>query len=106
MTTPPQGMKAHRPGLRNDVQMSVMDDYLDELPPDQKAAFQRVREIVAELVPDAEEGTSYGMSALLYAGRPLVRARQGHDPLRPAREHTVDRAGQRLLAAVLQLSSS
>jgi len=50
--------------------MSVMDDSLAELPPDQKAAFLRVREIVADLVPDAEQGTSYGMSALLYAGRP------------------------------------
>jgi uncharacterized protein YdhG (YjbR/CyaY superfamily) len=55
--------------------MSVMDDSLAELPPDQKAAFLRVREIVADLVPDAEQGTSYGMSAFLYAGRPLLEFR-------------------------------
>src|SRR5215207_5036878 len=41
--------------------MSAIDDYLDGLAPDQKAALARVREIVAALVPDAEEGRSYGM---------------------------------------------
>ena len=60
--------------------MSAMDDYLDGLAPDQKAALSRVREIVAELVPDAEEGKSYGMPAFIYAGRPLLgfRAAQKH----------------------------
>ena len=43
--------------------MSVMDEYLDGLVPEQKAALARVREIVAGLVPDAEEGKSYGMPA-------------------------------------------
>ena len=57
-----------------------MDDYLDGLAPEQKAALSRVREIVAELVPDAEEGTSYGMPAFIYAGRPLLgfRAAKQH----------------------------
>ena len=49
--------------------MSVMDDYLDGLAPEQDAALARVREIVAELVRDAEEGKSYGMPAFIYAGR-------------------------------------
>jgi len=60
--------------------MSAMDDYLDALAPDQKAALARVREIVAELVPEAEEGRSYGIPAFIYAGRPLLG-------LRAAREH-------------------
>ena len=57
-----------------------MDDYLDGLAPEQKAALSRVRQIVAELVPDAEEGTSYGMPAFIYAGRPLLgfRAAKQH----------------------------
>ena len=65
--------------------MSAMDDYLDGLAPGQKAALARVREIVAELVPDAEEGTSYGMPAFIYAGRPLLgfRAAQKHLSLFP-----------------------
>ena len=49
-----------------------MDDYLDGLPPDQKAALERVRAAVAGLAPDAEEGKSYGVPAFIYAGRPLL----------------------------------
>ena len=49
-----------------------MDDYLGELPEAQKAALQRVRTIVGGLAPDAEEGTSYGVPAFIYSGRPLL----------------------------------
>jgi uncharacterized protein YdhG (YjbR/CyaY superfamily) len=52
--------------------MSAMDDYLDDLPPAQKAALERVRSVVGDLAPDAEEGTSYGIPAFIYAGRPLL----------------------------------
>jgi uncharacterized protein YdhG (YjbR/CyaY superfamily) len=49
-----------------------MDDYLDDLAPAQRAALERVRTIVGDLAPDAEEGTSYGVPAFIYAGRPLL----------------------------------
>jgi uncharacterized protein YdhG (YjbR/CyaY superfamily) len=49
-----------------------MDDYLGELSPEQRAAFERVRSVVSELAPDAEEGTSYGVPAFIQAGRPLL----------------------------------
>ena len=49
-----------------------MDDYLSELQPEQKAALERVRAVVGDLAPDAEEGTSYGVPAFIYAGRPLL----------------------------------
>ena len=49
-----------------------MDDYLDALPPAQKAALERVRAVVADLAPDAAEGRSYGVPAFIYAGRPLL----------------------------------
>jgi uncharacterized protein YdhG (YjbR/CyaY superfamily) len=49
-----------------------MDDYLDDLPPAQKDALARVRSVVGDLAPDAEEGTSYGIPAFIYAGRPLL----------------------------------
>ena len=52
--------------------MSAMDQYLDGLPTDQKAALARVRAVVQALEPEAEEGESYGMPAFLYAGRPLI----------------------------------
>ena len=49
-----------------------MDLYLDDLPPAEKAALERVRAVVAGLAPDAEEGTSYGMPAWRLAGKPLL----------------------------------
>ena len=49
-----------------------MDDYLDDLPPAQKVALERVRAIVGALAPDAEEGTSYGVPAFILGGRPLL----------------------------------
>lgn len=52
--------------------VSVMDAYLNDLAPAQKAALERVRTVVGGLAPDAEEGTSYGMPAFIYAGRPLL----------------------------------
>jgi uncharacterized protein YdhG (YjbR/CyaY superfamily) len=49
-----------------------MDDYLDDLPSAERVALERVRAVVGGLVPDAEEGTSYGVPAFIYAGRPLL----------------------------------
>ena len=52
--------------------MSATDDYLDDLQPAEKVALERVRAVVAGLAPDASEGTSYGVPAFIYAGRPLL----------------------------------
>jgi uncharacterized protein YdhG (YjbR/CyaY superfamily) len=49
-----------------------MDDYLDGLTPAEKAAFERVRAVVAGAAPESDEGRSYGMPAFIYAGRPLL----------------------------------
>jgi uncharacterized protein YdhG (YjbR/CyaY superfamily) len=58
--------------MQDDARMSAMDDYLDGLPPAHKAALARVRAVVEEVAPEAEEGVSYGMPAFLLAGRPLL----------------------------------
>jgi uncharacterized protein YdhG (YjbR/CyaY superfamily) len=78
--------------------VSTMDDYLDGLAPDQKAALARVRDIVAELVPDAEEGKSYGMPAFIYAGRPLLgfRAAQKHLSIFPFSPAAIEAVSDRL----------
>ncbi len=57
-----------------------MDEYLGDLPEEQRVALERVRAIVIKVVPEAEEGVSYGMPAFLYQGRPLLglRAAQKH----------------------------
>lgn len=75
-----------------------MDDYLDGLAPEQKAALSRVREIVVELVPDAEEGTSYGMPAFIHAGRPLLgfRAAKKHLSVFPFSPAAIEAVADRL----------
>ena len=52
--------------------MSEMDDYLADVPEPDRAALERIRRVVKALVPQAEEGKSYGMPALKYNKRPLV----------------------------------
>ena len=78
--------------------MSAMDDYLDSLAPDQKAALGSVRELVTKLVPDAEEGKSYGIPAFIYAGRPLLgfRAAQKHLSIFPFSPAVVEAVSDRL----------
>jgi uncharacterized protein YdhG (YjbR/CyaY superfamily) len=78
--------------------MSAMDEYLDGLPPEQKAALARVRAVVEELDPQAEEGVSYGMPAFLYAGRPLLgfRAAKKHLSVFPFSPAAVEAVKDRL----------
>ncbi len=52
--------------------VGTIGDYLAGLQPTQREALQHVVDVAARLVPDAEEGTSYGMPALRLEGRPLV----------------------------------
>ena len=60
--------------------MGAVTDYLATLDPDDRAAFARVRDLAVAEAPEATEGTSYGMAALLLGGRPLLgmRAATGH----------------------------
>jgi uncharacterized protein YdhG (YjbR/CyaY superfamily) len=75
-----------------------MDDYLDGLPSEQRDALARVRAVVGRVVPDAEEGKSYGMPAFLYSGRPLLgfRAAKGHLSVFPFSPEAVDAVKDRL----------
>jgi uncharacterized protein YdhG (YjbR/CyaY superfamily) len=47
-------------------------DYLDSIEGADRAALERVYDIAREVVAEAEEGTSYGMAALLYRDKGLV----------------------------------
>jgi uncharacterized protein YdhG (YjbR/CyaY superfamily) len=73
-------------------------DYLDGLPAAQKAAFERVCDVVVAAAPGAEEGRSYGMPAFLYAGRPLLgfRAAKQHLSLFPFSPAAIDAVKHRL----------
>lgn len=49
-----------------------MDDYLSDLGMPERAAFEQIRKLAMDVVPDAEEGTSYGMAALKYKQQLLM----------------------------------
>ncbi|MFI2364186.1 iron chaperone [Promicromonospora sp. NPDC019610] len=55
--------------------MGEFTEYIAGLDGPAKDAVEHVRARALELVPDAEEGMSYGMAALRYRGSPLVSAR-------------------------------
>ena len=75
-----------------------MDGYLDDLQPAEKVALERVRAVVAGLAPDAEEGTSYGVPAFIYAGRPLLgfSAAQKHLSIFPFSPAAIEAVKERL----------
>jgi uncharacterized protein YdhG (YjbR/CyaY superfamily) len=84
--------------MRDDAHMSAMDDYLKGLEPAQRSALAQVRAVVEDVVPEAEEGTSYGMPAFLYAGRPLLgfRAAKGHLSVFPFSPASIEAVKDRL----------
>jgi uncharacterized protein YdhG (YjbR/CyaY superfamily) len=84
--------------MLDDARMSAMDDYLNGLPPAQKAALTRVRAVVEDVAPEAEEGESYGIPAFLYAGRPLVgfRAAKKHLSVFPFSPAAIEAVRDRL----------
>lgn len=51
---------------------SGVDAYLATLPDEQRALLQRVREVIARVVPGAVEAISYGMPAFKLGGRFFV----------------------------------
>ena len=49
-----------------------MGEYLSTIDGADRAALERVYAIAREVVAEAEEGTSYGMAALVYRGKGLI----------------------------------
>ena len=52
--------------------MGDVDAYLTDQPADVRAALQHIADLVLEVAPDAEQGTSYGAPAFRWRGRPLL----------------------------------
>jgi len=52
--------------------MSVIDNYLEKVSQPQKAELERIRKIVKQTVPEAEEVISYGMPGFKYNKKYLV----------------------------------
>ncbi|WP_275004441.1 iron chaperone [Promicromonospora iranensis] len=55
--------------------MDEFTDYIASLDGSVRDAVEHVRARALRLVPDAEEGSSYGMAALRYRDSPLISAR-------------------------------
>jgi uncharacterized protein YdhG (YjbR/CyaY superfamily) len=80
-------------------QPADLDAYLASVPPDKRAALQKLRKAISAAAPRAEEGFSYGLPAFRLGGRPLVcfAAAANHCsfyPMSPAviRAHAADLA--------------
>lgn len=52
--------------------MSVIDEYLSQVAPDEKTELERIRRIVRHAVPEVAEVISYGMPVLKYNGKYLI----------------------------------
>jgi uncharacterized protein YdhG (YjbR/CyaY superfamily) len=78
--------------------VSDIDDYLATLPSDQRAELERIRKIVADAAPDAEEGRSYGIPAFRFGGKPLLgfRAAKQHLSVHPFSPAVVEGVRDRL----------
>jgi uncharacterized protein YdhG (YjbR/CyaY superfamily) len=74
--------------------MSSFDEYLATIPEPQQAELQRIRRLVRRTVPEAEEGTSYGMPAFRYKQRPLLgfKASKNHLSVFPFSPEAIEAA--------------
>ncbi len=52
--------------------MSVIDDYLQNVPSLQRAVLEHIRDLVKQLAPTAEEVISYGMPGFKLNGRYML----------------------------------
>lgn len=52
--------------------MSVIDEYLQNVPATQRSELERIRNIIKQVVPDAEEVITYSMPGYKYKGKYLV----------------------------------
>ncbi|EQM73221.1 MULTISPECIES: iron chaperone [Microbacterium] len=52
--------------------MGTIDDYLADLAVADRDAIDRVYAVARREAPDAEQGTGYGMPALVHGGKPLL----------------------------------
>ena len=76
----------------------MFEDFLAGQPADRREAFATVIAQVEALVPQAEEGHSYGMPAFRYKGRPLLgfSAAKAHLNLHPFSPAAIDPVRERL----------
>jgi uncharacterized protein YdhG (YjbR/CyaY superfamily) len=80
------------------LSMGTVDDYFETLDAETRAAFEHIRDLALEIVPEADEGTSYGMAALKHKGKGLLgfAAAKRHLSVFPFSSRVVDEVHDRL----------
>jgi uncharacterized protein YdhG (YjbR/CyaY superfamily) len=80
--------------------MPAVDDYFNSLDASARDAFEHICDLVIEIVPEAEQGTSYGMATLKYNQKPLLAflAAKHHLSIFPFSSRVVDAVRDRLAA--------
>jgi uncharacterized protein YdhG (YjbR/CyaY superfamily) len=78
--------------------VSAVDEYLNGVDQPRRATLQHLCDVIKGELPDAEEGTSYGMPAFKYHQRPLVGfiSAANHLSLFPFSPHIIDAMRDRL----------
>ncbi|OAE00960.1 DUF1801 domain-containing protein [Arthrobacter sp. OY3WO11] len=78
--------------------MGDVDDFLGAMAEPERGCLQRVIAAARRIVPDAEEGRSYGMPALKLDGKPLIGvvAAARHLSIFPFSPEVVDAVAPRL----------
>lgn len=76
--------------------MNPIDDYLKNVKPSQKAELERVRKIIKQIVPEAEETISYGMPTFKYNKKYLIyfAAFKNHMSIFPASDSMIAEIGE------------
>lgn len=77
---------------------SAVDDYFEGLDASTRAVLAHIRDLVIEMVPDAQQGTSYGMPAMKYMEKPLLGllAAKDHLSIFPFSPRVVDAVREQL----------
>jgi uncharacterized protein YdhG (YjbR/CyaY superfamily) len=64
---------------------ATVDAYLASIPPEAQAGLRAIRQVIRDVLPDAEEAISYGIPTYKVGGKPVVHvaAWKGHLSLYP-----------------------
>jgi uncharacterized protein YdhG (YjbR/CyaY superfamily) len=80
------------------MRMGTVDDYFGTLDAETRAALERIRTLVLEIVPQTYQGSSYGMAALKHKDKGLLgfAAAKRHLSVFPFSSRVVDEVRDRL----------
>lgn len=83
--------------------MGAVDDYFESLEEATRLAYERVRGLALAEVPEAGQGTSYGMATLTYRGRPLLgfQAARNHLSIFPFSPAAIDTVRDQLAGSAV-----